>query len=193
MKLALPTFSLRCVVPCRQLLHGHGTALNTLSSLLDPSFCFCRPCAPLAAACTPAPHCARAPHATGTPPDRQLLGTGPWRPPTETGSWILGGRGRFMSCWRLPRRPSPIFVRPAAARARRGLPPLPPPAAALARRAAPRPHGRLQVGRSWRFLSDLERSKEPSQLAPSKPRHCRRGFLFGFEPERERVPFESGG
>ena len=37
-------------------------------SLLDPSFCFCRPCAPLAAACTPAPPCARAPHATGAPP-----------------------------------------------------------------------------------------------------------------------------
>ena len=34
MKLALPTFSLRCVVPCRQLLHGHGTALNTLSLTL---------------------------------------------------------------------------------------------------------------------------------------------------------------
>ena len=91
-------------------------------------------------------------------PDRQLLGTGPWRPPTD---WILGGRGRFMSCWGLPRRPSPIFVRPAAARARRGLPLLPPPTAALARRAAPRPHGRLQVGRSWRSLSDLELSKEP--------------------------------
>ena len=59
------------------------------------------------------------------------------------------------------RRPLPITVRPAAARARRGLPPLPPPAAALARRAAalrtaPRPHGRLQIGRSWPSLSDLE-------------------------------------
>ena len=34
MKLVLPTFSFRCVVPCRQLLHGHGTALNTLSLTL---------------------------------------------------------------------------------------------------------------------------------------------------------------
>ena len=66
----------------------------------------------------------------------------------------------FMSFWRLPRRPSPIAVRPAAARARQGLPPLPPPAVARARRGAPRPHGRLQVGRSWRSLSDLELSKE---------------------------------
>ena len=30
--------------------------------------------------------------------------------------------------------------------------------------------GRLQVGRSWRSLSDLELSKERSQLAPQKPR-----------------------
>ena len=71
----------------------------------------------------------------------------------------------FMSFWRPPRRPSPIAVRPATARARRGLPPLPPPAVARARRGAPRPHGRLQVGRSWRSLSDLELSKERSQIA----------------------------
>ena len=71
----------------------------------------------------------------------------------------------FMSFWRLPRRPSPIAVRPAAARARQGLPPLPPPAVARARRDAPRPHGRLPVGRSWRSLSDLELSKERSQIA----------------------------
>ena len=73
------------------------------------------------------------------------------------------------------RRPLPITVRPAAARARRGLPPLRLPAAALARCAAPRPHGRLQIGRSWRSLSDLELSKRALRVSPSKPRHCIRG------------------
>ena len=57
---------------------------------------------------------------------------------------------------------------PAAARARRRPPPLPPPAVARARRAPQRQHGRLQVGRSWRSLSDLELSKEPLKIADQK-------------------------
>ena len=90
----------------------------------------------------------------------------------------------FMSFWRLPRRPSPIYVRPAAARARQGLPPLPPPAVVRARRGAPRPHGRLQVGRSWRSLSDLELSDQRgSQDGPIKTSTLHTG-LFKLASER---------
>ena len=72
--------SLHCVVPCRQLLQEHGTALNTLSlTLLFASAARARrsllPCA--RAALRPRPACCR-----GTP-DRQLLDTRPWRPPTD--------------------------------------------------------------------------------------------------------------
>ena len=70
---------------------------------------------------------------------------------------------------------SSIDVRPAAAGARQGLPPLSPPAVARAPRAAPRQHGRLQVGRSWHFLSDLEPSKEASSLSYQKRPLCVRG------------------
>ena len=52
---------------------------------------------------------------------------------------------------------------------RRQGPPRTAPSAASRRRPralwCPAPHGRLQVGRSWRSLSDLELSKERSQIA----------------------------
>ena len=80
-----------------------------------------------------------------------------------------------MSFWGLPQRPSSIDVRPAAAGARQGSPLLSPPAVARAPRAAPRQHGRLQVGRSWHFLSDLEPSKEASSLSYQKRPLCIRG------------------
>ena len=96
-----------------------------------------------------------------------------------------------MSFWRLPQRPSSIDVRPAAAGARQGSPLLSPPAVARAPRAAPRQHGRLQVGRSWHFLSDLEPSKEASSLTYQNRPLCVRGFssnLFVLEAR-----FDSGG
>ena len=49
--------------------------------LLLPPVRAARCCLHARAALRPRPACYR-----GTP-DRQLLGTGPWRPPTETGSW----------------------------------------------------------------------------------------------------------
>jgi hypothetical protein len=74
----------------------------------------------------------------------------------------------FMSFWGLPQRPSSIDVRLAAAGARQSSPLLSPSAVARAHRAAPRQHGRLQVGRSWHFLSDLEPSKEASTVLSKK-------------------------
>ena len=82
----------------------------------------------------------------------------------------------------------PITVRPAAARACRGLPPLRPPAAALARRAAPRPHGRLQIGRSWRSLSDLGALKK----RPHQTLKCKTTYLF-LALGAERIPLQVGG